>query len=931
MKKRRIIDFSLNHPKVIVFAMLLITFSALLFIPKIKVDTDPENMLSPKEAVRVFHNKMKKEFSLYDMLVLGIVNEKDSNGVFNVDSLGKIYELAEYAKTLQWDKGGKRVGVIDVDLLAPSNVDNMEQAGLGVVKFNWLMPSPPKTEEEALKIRDNAMRISFLRGTLVSEDGKALCLYLPLSSKDISYDISEKLKEKIAEFKGDERYFITGLPVAEDTFGTEMFKQMAISAPLAMVIIFLLMFYFFRKLVLIISPMILALCSVIFTMGFLIATGNTVHIMSSMIPIFIMPIAVLDSIHILSEFFELYQHSKDRKQAMREVMDELFAPMLYTSLTSAAGFASLALTPIPPVQTFGIFVAIGVMYAWFLTITFIPAYVALLPAKAFENFGAFHTDGGVSGGRLGKFLSFVADFTYNRAKLIIFFTVILGMIAAYGISLININDNPTRWFTKDHPIRLADRVLNEHFGGTYMGYLVIEADEGGISVEKYIEKFLDDFDKFADESGVISNKVKSEFYNAVNSLKSVKDKKQFYGKLSEILDNVSPESDDEYDMWDEISFFVDSQRQKGEYFKEPEVLKYVERLEDALLDTKYVGKSNSIVDIVKTVHRELLLGKDEEFRIPDSKNAVSQTLLTYQNSHRPNDLWHFVTPDYKKISIWVQLKTGDNRDMSYVIDAVDKFMRENKPPIKLKHRWFGLTYINVIWQKKMVSGMLQAFIGSFLVVFIMMTYLFRSALWGGMCMIPLSVTIAFIYGGVGFIGKDYDMPIAVLSSLTLGLAVDFAIHFLSRARMIYRENLSWEKSYKAVFGEPARAIARNIIVIAVGFLPLLAAPLVPYKTVGIFLATILAISGAATLLILPALNRIFEKTLFKVREWDIPANCKSGTCFVLIFSFAAVIAVNLHQYADMSWAKLQWLGWGALFLSPVICALSRKICKMNRE
>lgn len=56
-------------------------------------------------------------------------------------------------------------------------------------------------------------------------------------------------------------------------------------------------------------------------------------------------------------------------------MDNLFLPMLYTSLTSAAGFASLALTPIPPVQVFGIFVAAGIMVAWVCTVTFVPAYI----------------------------------------------------------------------------------------------------------------------------------------------------------------------------------------------------------------------------------------------------------------------------------------------------------------------------------------------------------------------------------------------------------------------------------------------------------------------------------------------------------------------------------------------------------------------------
>ena len=95
-----------------------------------------------------------------------------------------------------------------------------------------------------------------------------------------------------------------------------------------------------------------------------------------------MPIAVLDSIHILSEFFDRYQETRDRRKTLTAVMQTLFMPMLYTSLTSAAGFASLALTPIPPVQVFGIFVALGIMAAWVLTILFIPSYVMLDPASA---------------------------------------------------------------------------------------------------------------------------------------------------------------------------------------------------------------------------------------------------------------------------------------------------------------------------------------------------------------------------------------------------------------------------------------------------------------------------------------------------------------------------------------------------------------------
>ena len=200
----------------------------------------------------------------------------------------------------------------------------MNRGGPGEVKFEWLMPHPPETREQALQIRDKAQKIPFLNGTLVSENGKALCLYLPITSKDISYRVYSELKKKITEFGGSEHFYITGLPVAQDTFGVEMFKQMAVSAPVAMIIIFLIMLFFFRKLVLIISPMVVAIVSVIFTMGLLVVTGNTVHIMSSMIPIFIMPIAVLDAVHILSDFYDRFAETKDSRKTVLSVMKTLF-------------------------------------------------------------------------------------------------------------------------------------------------------------------------------------------------------------------------------------------------------------------------------------------------------------------------------------------------------------------------------------------------------------------------------------------------------------------------------------------------------------------------------------------------------------------------------------------------------------------------------
>jgi hypothetical protein len=119
-----------------------------------------------------------------------------------------------------------------------------------------------------------------------------------------------------------------------------------------------------------------------------------------------------------------------------------------------------------------------------------------------------------------------------------------------------------------------------------------------------------------------------------------------------------------------------------------------------------------------------------------------------------------------------------------------------------------------------------------------------------------------MYGFIGWIGKDYDMSVAVLSSLALGLAVDFAIHFLQRARVSYAETKSWTLCAQTMFEEPARAISLNIIIIAVGFMPMLFSSLTPFRTVGALFSAIMVISGICTLLLLPACMTLMRNFLF---------------------------------------------------------------------
>ncbi|MCW8998736.1 MAG: MMPL family transporter, partial [Kangiellaceae bacterium] len=824
---RNLVDFSILKPLWIYIILTVLTLGIGSLIINIKVDTDPENMLSTEEPARAFHNRVKQEFLLKDIIVVGAV-AAESESIFNKQSLNDLKVLSD--QILKID------GVHKSDVNSLSTIDNIEQAGEGAIRFEWMMAQPVGSEVEAKSIQKKASRLPFVVNSIVSGDGKAATIYVPILDKNESYRISQEIQSAIERLSVVNEYHITGLPVAEDTFGVEMFIQMGISAPAAAAVIYLLMLFFFRSASLVAAPMVVAMSTVIIIMGAMIGMGYTVHIMSSMIPIFLMPIAVVDSVHLMSEFADLYKPGKNAKKVIAQVTKHLYQPMLFTSVTSAAGFFSLALTPIPPVQIFGMFVGSGILLAFIVTIIFIPAYISrmseerLLKMQSKLHAKSESNGESATNSLIARVLPAWGVFSVSNAKTILVISLAIIGVSIAGVYKIQINDNPVRWFKSDHDIRVADRVLNSHFAGTYDAHLVFEYNE--------VDELTSDWEKR------LITQLNSEVISqqGVNQIKQVLKEKSSSDKIQEVIllaDELSFESSGEESvLLNRIVADAEVLVQKVKYFTRPEVLAYIESLQQYLLTTGLVGKSNSVVDLIKTVNRELISGEEKDYQIPSSQNGVAQTLLQFQSSHRPQDLWHFVTPTFDKTLVWLQMTSGDNQDMATVVKTVKEYIEANPLPPSVSVNWAGKAYLNLVWQDKMVSGMFDSLTSAFAIVFIMMVILFRSLILGLLAMLPLSITILFMYGMIGWMGKYYDMPIAVLSALTLGLSVDFAIHFIERTRTYFEETKSWQKTVVLMFQEPATAISRNALVIAFGFTPLLLAPLVPYITVGAFLATI---------------------------------------------------------------------------------------------
>ena len=445
-----LVNLSMERPKRVVLVAVLLTVVFAAAFVRISIDTDPENMLAADAPVRLRNADMRETFGTGDMIVVGVFSgERLVNPKFMAEAFTFHDALAE------------------MDGVAEATMISVRTAS---------QDAAPTTNEEAEALAERIAADPLLGGNVLSGDGDTLAFFVPLDAKSDAQpvrDAANVLLDASPALAGLERH-VAGLPLAQEAFGDQMFVQMAVFAPMAGLAIFLLMLLFFRKLVLVGPPMLLAMLSVVWAMGFLIGSGNSLHIMSSMIPIFLMPIAILDSVHVISEFFDRYGRVRERRFALRTVFDELAGPIAFTSVTTIVGFLALAITPIPPVQVFGIFIAFGVFIAWLGTMTLLPAVLMLVPEASIDRAVGERAAGD------SRFAGFVRRLPTGavRHRLPVLAAVALVALAAIPlIASIEVNDNPVNWFRSGHEVRVATERLNDELPGTFAANLLLEADD----------------------------------------------------------------------------------------------------------------------------------------------------------------------------------------------------------------------------------------------------------------------------------------------------------------------------------------------------------------------------------------------------------------------------------------------------------------------
>jgi predicted RND superfamily exporter protein len=760
----RLAALSAGHPWPVIGLTVIATLAFAAQFPSITVDTDPKHMLPVTSPVRQYNDQVEKDFALHaDVIALGIVNE---HGIVNRRTLSR---LAELTREIQ-----KMPGVVSRDVVSLSTIDDVTVQG-GDLAVRPALDRIPESDAELGVLRKALLEHPLFVDRIVSPDGTATAIYVPIEPTANGKEIADRIRRLLPQDPGDDRYLLAGDPVARDTFGAEMFRQMGLFSPIAGLVMAAALWFMFRSVPLVVANMAVAMVSIVWAMGLLIGLGYPVHIMSSMSPVFLMAIAT-DSVHIFNEFAFRFGEVGDKKRAVPDAIRAVASPVFYSDVTTAAGFASLATATIIPVRIFGLVVGFGTLVILLMSFTLVPAILMLLREDRIPKVARSSEAGGEA--RRRPTLSRLGEFCVRRAGAIGVAGAVLLVVAIAGLSRIQVNNNMVHWFKPGSDVRTADRIMNARLGGTSTGYLVVQ------------------------------------------------------GRAEDAV-------------------------------KDPAMLRGIENLQRELEKDPRVGKTFSVVDYVKRINR-VLHGDDPTFdRVPDSAEAVGQYLFLFSVSAKPSDLDNVVDYPFEKANVWLQLKSWDAGVMADVIRRAEAYLAAHPLPGGATVRPAGIAYFNLVWSGEVLWGMLESFLVGLVLVLILLVAQTRSLLWGALAFVPLLFTITIIYGVVGLAGKDFDMPVAVLSTLSLGMAIDFAIHFVGRFRQRYREEPRLREALVWTVARPGKGIFLNAILFALGFSVMVFADLTPYITVGVFMAAIMLLSALTSVIYLPGLIHIFRGPLLK--------------------------------------------------------------------
>ncbi|MFC2009134.1 RND family transporter [Chloroflexota bacterium] len=455
----RLSNFIFDKSKLIIAFVALMNLAALVSLTRFAIDSDVTGFFGEDNDVYNEYLALTEKYDISESVAILI---EDNDSLLTEENMLTVYGLRESAEQVS--------GVSEVQSFLPEELP-IGSRSLDIddrfIGFHYD------------EVEDYTRHQYAPADQLLSDDESTGIIALTLDHDADGDAVVDELKPLLDSHE-NVKLSLAGDPVIGDTLEWYLLRIFLFLPPAAGSLVLLTFYSMLRNRRLTILSMVPAGLGALWTVGTIFLQGDAVNIVTAVSPVFIIVMGSADGLHYTTHLLEKLNLYKDRRTLTLETMRMVFKPIVLTSLTTMAGFGSLAWSDLEPIRQMGLYIPIGIGYACFLSVVFLPA---LLTRISLPSEGIQQKDG---------IIEFFVNLRHHRRAILIAVAVVL-VIAGLNLPGLKVISDPLLFFKPGSDIRQTFNTVEDEFGGALVIIGDIEAN-GGLKTLRdadYAEEILD--------------------------------------------------------------------------------------------------------------------------------------------------------------------------------------------------------------------------------------------------------------------------------------------------------------------------------------------------------------------------------------------------------------------------------------------------------
>lgn len=448
-----ILNFIIKKPTWSLIAFLIIVCSSVLQIQNFSLDASSESLSLDGDNNLELYFATQETFGSDESLVISY-SVKDGT-ILSKDQIISLRSLRD--DLLELEGVNSVVSILDVSLF--------QSPPLSLVELASEVYTIDNGKADQSLISKEFKNSPLYSNNLVSADLKTTALLIPLANDDpriiIDDEVLRLLIEKIRltmdAYRDDATLYLGGVPMIRNDV-IDFIKSDLVVFSLAVILTMTIMLtILFRKIRWVLIPITISVIGALFMTGLISSIGWKVTVISSNFFSLLLVMTLSVIIHLVVRYREISNQNLDQNnsETIRQTLNQMIRPCLYTVITTIAAFASLTASHVQPVIDFGLMMSIGVTVAFVLSFIGFAIFMVLLkqPKSTQESKKSF---------ALEK-LALVAD---KKGKSIILSCTVIALISTFGLSKLSVENSFINYFKKDTEIYQGLNFIDKELGGT---------------------------------------------------------------------------------------------------------------------------------------------------------------------------------------------------------------------------------------------------------------------------------------------------------------------------------------------------------------------------------------------------------------------------------------------------------------------------------